>query len=105
MKLSRRRCEGNPEMVRTERITEHGLQIRASLRELGEAKFWLAGSANMARVASVRTGKICHFRTLFLWFVSFGGAKEMNKFSKLSPRQSHLLNMSNKAVILCISLR
>jgi hypothetical protein len=23
--------------------------------------------------------KICHFRTPFLWFISFGGAKEMNK--------------------------
>jgi hypothetical protein len=23
--------------------------------------------------------KICHFRPPFLWFISFGGAKEMNK--------------------------
>jgi hypothetical protein len=43
------------------------------------AKFWLDGSANTACVAGVRTDKICHFRPPFLWFISFGGAKEMNK--------------------------
>jgi hypothetical protein len=42
------------------------------------AKFWLDGSASTARVAGVRPDKICHFRPPFLWFISFGGAKEMN---------------------------
>jgi len=42
------------------------------------AKFWPDGSANTASVAGVRMDKICHFRPLFLWFISFGGAKEMN---------------------------
>jgi hypothetical protein len=42
------------------------------------AKFWLDDSANKACVAGVRPVKIFHFRTPFLWFVSFGGAKEMN---------------------------
>jgi len=43
------------------------------------AKFWPDGSANKARVAGVRMDKIFHFRPLFLWFISFGGAKEMNR--------------------------
>jgi hypothetical protein len=43
------------------------------------AKFWPDGSANTACVAGVRMDKICHFRPPFLWFISFGGAKEMNK--------------------------
>jgi hypothetical protein len=30
-------------------------------------------------VAGAETGKTYHFRPLFLWFISFGGAKEMNK--------------------------
>jgi hypothetical protein len=41
-------------------------------------KFWLAGSANKACVAGARPDKICHFRPPFLWFISFGGAKEKN---------------------------
>jgi hypothetical protein len=43
------------------------------------AKFWLYGSANMACAAGARTAKIWHFRPPFLWFISFGGAKEMNE--------------------------
>jgi hypothetical protein len=43
------------------------------------AKFWPDDSANKAYVAGVRMDKIFHFRPLFLWFISFGGAKEMNK--------------------------
>jgi hypothetical protein len=43
------------------------------------AKFWPDDSANKARVAGVRMDKIFHFRPLFLWFISFGGAKEMNR--------------------------
>jgi len=43
------------------------------------AKFWPDGIANKASVAGVRMDKIFHFRPLFLWFVSFGGAKEMNR--------------------------
>jgi hypothetical protein len=51
------------------------------------AKFWLAGSANMACVAGARPDKICHFRPLFLWFISFGEAKERNKlnYEKSNP--------------------
>jgi len=47
------------------------------------------GSAIKASVAGARFGWSCHlaspsspaarFRPLFLWFISFGGAKEMNK--------------------------
>ena len=43
------------------------------------AKFRQNGSANKASVAGVRMDKICHFRRPFLWFVSFGRTKEMNK--------------------------
>jgi hypothetical protein len=42
------------------------------------AKFWPDGGANKACVAGGRTAKICHFRRPFLWFISFGRAKEMN---------------------------
>jgi hypothetical protein len=34
--------------------------------------------ANMACVAGAAEGQTYRFRTPFLWFVSFGGAKEMN---------------------------
>jgi hypothetical protein len=43
------------------------------------AKFWPDGSAIKASVAGVRLAKICHFRRPFLWFISFGRTKEMNK--------------------------
>jgi hypothetical protein len=33
-------------------------------------------------VAGGKKGQGCLFRTLFLWFVSFGGAKEMNLMQK-----------------------
>jgi hypothetical protein len=46
------------------------------------AKFWPDGSDNKACVAGVRMDKIFHFRPLFLWFISFGGAKEMNRINK-----------------------
>jgi hypothetical protein len=35
----------------------------------------------MACVAGAAEGQTYRFRPLFLWFVSFGGAKEMNKES------------------------
>jgi hypothetical protein len=31
------------------------------------------------RVAGAQKGYGCHFRPPFLWFISFGGAKEMNR--------------------------
>jgi len=43
----------------------------------------LFGGANKARVAGVQTGCGWLFRTPFLWFVSFGGAKEMNLIQKM----------------------
>ena len=52
------------------------------------AKFWPDDSANKACVAGVRMDKICHFRTLFLWFVSFGGAKE--------PSRKQIMNINTK---------
>jgi hypothetical protein len=36
------------------------------------------GGANMARVLGGQTGWGCLFRAPFLWFISFGEAKEMN---------------------------
>ncbi len=41
--------------------------------------------AGLACVASARMVKICHFRPPFLWFISFGGAKEMNIVSSAKP--------------------
>jgi hypothetical protein len=43
------------------------------------AKFGLKRSANKACAASAAEGQTYRFRPLFLWFISFGGAKEMNK--------------------------
>jgi len=42
------------------------------------AKFNLERSAIMACVASAAKGQTYRFRPPFLWFISFGGAKEMN---------------------------
>jgi hypothetical protein len=42
------------------------------------AKFGLERSASKARVASAAKVQTYRFRPPFLWFVSFGGAKEMN---------------------------
>jgi hypothetical protein len=42
-------------------------------------------------VADVQKGCSCHFRTLFLWFISFGGAKEMNKTSSKTKNEKKLL--------------
>jgi hypothetical protein len=42
------------------------------------ANLALFGGAIMACVAGAQKGQGCLFRTPFLWFVSFGGAKEMN---------------------------
>jgi hypothetical protein len=39
----------------------------------------LFGGGERLRVAGGQTGCGCHFRPPFLWFISFGGAKEMNK--------------------------
>jgi len=39
----------------------------------------LERGANKACVARAAEGQTYRFRPLFLWFVSFGGAKEMNK--------------------------
>jgi len=50
-------CEGKPEKVRTAPCLV--------------APLW-------PRVAGGQTGCGCLFRTPFLWFISFGGAKEMN---------------------------
>jgi hypothetical protein len=43
------------------------------------ANFGLFRGANKACVACGEKGRSCHFRPPFLWFISFGGAKEMNK--------------------------
>ena len=51
------------------------------------AKFWPDGSANKACVAGVRMDKIFHFRPLFLWFISFGGAKEPTEGSSAKPNE------------------
>jgi len=45
------------------------------------ANFSQNGSAIKASVAGARFDWSCHFRPLFLWFISFGGAKEMNKLN------------------------
>jgi hypothetical protein len=37
------------------------------------------GGAFKTSVAGGQTSSSCHFRPPFLWFISFGGAKEMNK--------------------------
>ncbi|OFY64536.1 MAG: hypothetical protein A2Y71_11850 [Bacteroidetes bacterium RBG_13_42_15] len=42
----------------------------------------LFGGANKACVAGGQTGRGCLFRPPFLWFISFGGAKEMNIIQK-----------------------
>jgi len=42
------------------------------------AKFGLKRSANKARVAGAAEGQTYRFLPPFLWFISFGGAKEMN---------------------------
>jgi len=46
------------------------------------ANLSLFGGANKACVAGGQTGRGCLFRTPFLWFISFGGAKEMNIIHK-----------------------
>jgi len=46
------------------------------------ANHTLFGGAFLACVAGGQTGWGCLFRTPFLWFVSFGGAKEMNIIQK-----------------------
>jgi len=45
------------------------------------AKFGLKRSAKTASVAGAAEGQTYRFRPPFLWFVSFGGAKEMNNQS------------------------
>jgi hypothetical protein len=42
------------------------------------ANLGLFGGANKACAAGVQTGRGCLFRAPFLWFISFGEAKEMN---------------------------
>jgi len=42
------------------------------------AKFGLKRSANLACAAGAAEGQTYRFWPPFLWFVSFGGAKEMN---------------------------
>jgi hypothetical protein len=55
------------------------LSSLAVRRQTGNgAKFCQDGGAFKACVAGARTGKTYHFRPPFLWFISFGGAKEMN---------------------------
>jgi hypothetical protein len=79
VKFYNRRWVGNPEpSAHKSSYFKSGLAIASSAKPNG-AKFWPDGSANKARVAGVRMDKIFHFRPLFLWFISFGGAKEMNK--------------------------
>jgi hypothetical protein len=51
-------------------------------------KFGLKRSANKACGAGAAEGQIYRFRPLFLWFISFGGAKEMNKnFQSKEPNK------------------
>jgi hypothetical protein len=52
------------------------------------AKFGLERGANTACVASAAEDQTYRFRPPFLWFISFGGAKEMNKnsFNKVKKR-------------------
>jgi len=70
--------EGKPE-PRAHKCSyfKSGLAIASSAKPNG-AKFWLDGSANKARVASVRPAKICHFRPLFLWFICLRRTRRIN---------------------------
>jgi len=56
------------------------------------AKVGLKRSANKASVAGAAEGQTYRFRPPFLWFISFGGAKEMNNknFGRTKNRGVHL---------------
>jgi len=45
--------------------------------------------------------KICHFRPPFLWFISFGGAKEMNKKVFKTKKVTSSLGELNPSAQLC----
>jgi hypothetical protein len=49
--------------------------------------------------------KICHFRPPFLWFISFGGAKEMNKKLFVTSRMAIFLQKRFEGIARLTAIR